>query len=87
MAKPVFPLLVCPLSKQRLLPVSGRRLERLYALLKTGALHYVDGTPLAGDSERIGFLITENARHLYIVIDDVPVMLENRQVDISALQL
>ena len=87
MSKRIFPLLVCPLTKQRLLPVSGRWLEQLNDALKKGELHYVDGTPLAGDTERISFLITENANHLYTVVDGVPVLLETWQVDLRFLDI
>ena len=87
MAKSVFPLLVCPLTKQRLLPVKGEKAEMLELALKKGELRYVDGTVLDVTPERLTFLITENAHHLYTTIDDVPLMLESRQVDIQSLNL
>ena len=87
MSNRISPLLVCPLTKQRLLPVGGRRLELLTAALEKGDLRYVDGSPLTSDAGRIAFLITDNGRHLYTVVDDVPVMLESRQVDIQSLDI
>ena len=87
MANRVFPLLVCPLTKQRLLPLDGKRLGVVTEALARGELRYADGTVLPADGERIGFLITENAHHLYTVIDKVPVLLESRQVDIQSLNL
>ena len=85
MAKRMFPLLVCPLTKQRLLPVTGRRAKVLESALEKGELRYIDGSPLGGDAQRISFLVSENAHHLYTIVDEVPVLLESRQVDIQSL--
>lgn len=87
MAQAVFPLLVCPVTKQRLLPVTGKRAELLDSALEKGELRYVDGTSMEITPERVVFLITENTHHLYTVVDDVPLMLESRQVDIRSLNL
>lgn len=85
MSNRVFPLLVCPLTKQRLLPVTGNQAQALKSALEDRQLRYLDGTPLTAEGSRVSFLITENERHLYTVIDDVPVLLESRQVDIEAV--
>ena len=79
-------VLVCPLTKQHLLPLDSKRSRLVEAALKKGELRYIDGTPLAQGSHTLEFLISENAHHLYSVIDGVPHLLEERQVDLHSLQ-
>ena len=73
-------LLVCPITKQHLLPLGERKTQVLLEALSDGLLHYVDGTPVIAKADQIQFLITENQHHIYSVIDTVPVLLESRQI-------
>jgi uncharacterized protein YbaR (Trm112 family) len=86
MPKPILPLLVCPLSKQNLFLLSDKKADLLQTALSKGELHYLDGTPLLAGRTSIQFLITENAHHLYSVIDGIPVLLESKQIDMQGLQ-
>lgn len=73
-------LLVCPLTKQHLLPLGEHKTRLLQEALSDSLLHYVDGTPVIAKADQIQFLITENQHHIYSVIDKVPVLLESRQI-------
>lgn len=81
MSRSILPLLVCPLTKQNLFLLDSEKAKIIETVLVTGELRYVDGTKLITDSDRVQFLITENAHHLYSVIDGVPVLLESKQID------
>ncbi len=87
MTSSILPLLVCPLTKQNLFLLKGEKAKLLEAALLRGELHYVDGAVLSLEKERVQFLITENSRHLYSVIDGIPLLLESRQVDMQDLQV
>lgn len=87
MTNSILPLLVCPLTKQNLFLLKGEKAKLLEATLLRGGLHYVDGTVLSLEKERVQFLITENSRHLYSVIDGTPLLLESKQVDMQDLQV
>jgi uncharacterized protein YbaR (Trm112 family) len=87
MTSSILPLLVCPLTKQNLFLLKGEKAKLLEAALLRGELHYVDGSVLSLEKERVQFLITENSRHLYSVIDGTPLLLESKQVDMQDLQV
>ena len=86
MADTVRSLLVCPLTKQQLLPLDSKRARMVEAALNRGELRYVDGTTLKPGGHRLEFLISENAHHLYSVIDGVACLFEDRQIDLHSLQ-
>jgi len=81
MPRSILPLLVCPLTKQNLFLLSGERAQIIDAVLEKGELHYIDGTSVPVDSGPVRFLITENTRYLYSMIDGVPILLESKQID------
>jgi len=82
MPRSILPLLVCPLTKQNLFLLSDEKAKLIEAVLEKGELRYIDGTKLtAEDPGRVQFLITENAHHLYSMIDGIPILLESKQID------
>ncbi len=81
MPKSILPLLVCPITKQHLFSLSGARADAIEAALARGELRYIDGTELGVEPDRVRFLITQNGHHLYSMIDDVPILLESKQID------
>jgi len=81
MPRSILPLLVCPLTKQSLFLLSGEKEQIINTALEKGELRYVDGTRVPIESGPVRFLITENAHHLYSVIDGIPVLLESKQID------
>jgi uncharacterized protein YbaR (Trm112 family) len=87
MSNSILSLLVCPLTKQNLFLLKGEKAKLLTAALDKGELRYVDGTKLSSELDDVQFLITENAHHLYSMIDGIPVLLEFRQIDMQSLQI
>jgi len=83
MSRSILPLLVCPITKQHLFLLDSEKAKIIEAVLKKGELRYIDGTKLTVDSDRVQFLITKNAHHLYSMIDGVPILLEPRQIDMQ----
>ncbi len=73
-------LLVCPITKQHLLPLGADKTRVLKKAMSDGVLHYADGTPVKEKPDEIQFLITQNQHHIYCIINSVPVLLESRQI-------
>jgi uncharacterized protein YbaR (Trm112 family) len=71
-------LLVCPITKQHLLPVNRRLKEILDAAMHDDVLQYADGESVVG--EGLTFLVTQNGTTVYSVIGGVPILLELKQV-------
>lgn len=80
MSSILLSLLVCPITKQHLLPLGADKTRVLKEALSDGLLYHIDGTPVTTKADQIQFLITENQHHIYSVIDTVPVLLESRQI-------
>lgn len=74
-------LLVCPITKQHLLPLGEHKTRILQKAISDGLLHYIDGSPVDEKPNQVQFLITENQHHIYCVIASVPVLLESRQIE------
>jgi len=73
-------LLVCPITRQHLLPLSPDKTAQLIIVLEQQRLYYIDGSQVSASAEQIQFLITENQHHLYSVIQGVPILLESKQI-------
>ncbi len=85
MVRNIQGLLVCPVTKQHLLPLDADKSKLLLDAMSDQALYHIDGTKLQVDPDSLRFLITENRHHVYSVIDDIPVLLESKQLDLSQL--
>lgn len=84
MTDTILPLLVCPLTKQHLLPPSTRLAEALQTALDEQSLVYLDGTQvLMQDGDALRFLVSENQQHIYSVVAGIPILLEARQLIVS----
>lgn len=69
----LYPLLRCPQSQQRLLPVTSTWTDRLNARIHAGELRTQSGTAVEDLIE--GGLITEDDRYLYPIRNGVPNLL------------
>ncbi len=70
-------LLVCPISKQHLLPVADTRLQSLLQQAAAqGQLFYADGEVVQSTQ----FLVTQNKTTVYSVVDGMPWLMESKQV-------
>lgn len=83
----VFPvLLVCPVTKQHLVPLGKKASKPLYAALAAQMLATLDGQKITAQESDIQFLATENAQHVYSVIDSTPVLIESKQIDLRSIE-
>jgi len=71
-------MLVCPVTKQPVFPLSQARLAKVNHAIEQGALHTLDGTKLTHPLSHA--LITENGGALYQIDGGIPVMLESLSI-------
>ncbi len=76
-------LLVCPVTKQNLLPLSVEKTALLLKAMKQGRLRYFDGEAVLLNKEALAFLVSENQQHIYSVIAEVPILLEAKQIELE----
>ena len=71
-------ILCCPVSKVPLNRLERSRLDKLNQSIAAGSVHTVRGA--AVDEPLKEALITQDGRVIYPVIDDIPVLLEDRGI-------
>ncbi len=76
-------ILCCPLSKTPLTRLSSARLEKLNAAIRAGDIQTVRGVVV----ERVlqEALITEDEKVIYPVIDNIPILLEEKGIGTTQL--
>lgn len=77
-------ILCCPVSKTPLTRLPADKLRKLNAAIAAGAVQYVRGEPVT-DPLKEG-LMTEDARVIYPVVDDIPLLLEEKGIGTTQLQ-
>ena len=77
-------ILCCPVSKTPLIRLPQDKLKKLNAAIAAGAVQYVHGEVVTGEL-REG-LMTEDARVVYPVVDDIPILLEEKGIGTTQLQ-
>ncbi len=70
-------MLVCPITKQDLLPANGKLKKLLNDALQEAQLIYADGRTVP---KQAAFWVTKNKTTVYSVVDSVPILLETKQV-------
>jgi uncharacterized protein YbaR (Trm112 family) len=83
MDKRLLDLLVCPVSKAPLRPLTMGELAVLNRAISAGEVATVTGAAVA--APLVAGLITRDGRVIYPVVDDIPVMLS--EASIGTLQL
>jgi uncharacterized protein YbaR (Trm112 family) len=77
-------ILCCPVSKTPLVRLPPDKLKKLNAAIAAGEVQYVDGTAV---TETLGEgLMTEDARVVYPVEDDIPILLEEKGIGTTQLR-
>jgi len=79
--KKLLEILVCPVTKVPVKPLSKDRLAILNRHVEEGEVHYVDGSAVDGPLEEA--LITQDGKTVYRVDDGIPVMLEEQGIRAS----
>ena len=77
-------ILCCPVSKTPLVRLPPDKLKKLNAAITAGEVQFVDGTAVT-DALTEG-LMTEDARVVYPVEDDIPILLEEKGIGTTQLQ-
>lgn len=77
-------ILCCPVSKTPLRHLEGSRLEKLNRAIEAGEVQYVRGEKVEAALKEA--LITEDSKVIYPIVDDIPVLLENRGIGTTQLQ-
>ena len=77
-------ILCCPVSKTPLIRLPPDRLRKLNAAIAAGEVQYVRGEPVTAPLKE--GLMTEDARVIYPVVDDIPLLLEEKGIGTTQLQ-
>ena len=77
-------ILCCPVSKTPLVRLPSDRLRKLNAAIEAGEVQYVHGETV---SETLSEgLITSDGRVIYPVVDDIPLLLEEKGIGSTQLK-
>jgi len=76
-------IVCCPATHMPLRLMSDATLARLNTEIEAGRLRHRDDTPVAGPLAQA--LVTDDERLAYPVVDDIPVLLEDRGILIAQL--
>lgn len=77
-------ILCCPVSKSPLKPLSKEQLRQLNEAIALGGIAFIDGRPVT--AALADGLITEDAKVLYRIEDDIPVLLPEEGIGTTQLQ-
>ena len=77
-------ILCCPASKTPLTRLASKRLKALNGAIARGEVQYVRGETVV---EPLGeALITEDSKVIYPIVDDIPILLEERGIGTTQFQ-
>jgi uncharacterized protein YbaR (Trm112 family) len=76
-------ILCCPVSKTPLARLQAKRLKKLNQAISSGEVQYVRGEPV--EETLRDALITEDSKVIYPVIDDIPILLEEKGIGTTQL--
>jgi len=71
-------ILCCPVSKTPLTRLPASQLKKLNRAIDSGEALYVHGEAVSGKLREA--LITEDSKVIYPVIDDIPILLEEKGI-------
>jgi uncharacterized protein YbaR (Trm112 family) len=77
-------ILCCPVSKTPLTRLPASRLKTLNDAISAGTVQYVRGETVEDPLREA--LITEDSKVIYPVIDEIPILLEERGIGTTQLQ-
>ncbi|MDR9432280.1 MAG: Trm112 family protein [Spiribacter sp.] len=78
-------VLCCPVTKQPIRSIKRNELKTLNERISAGEVHYQDGNTVEIPLEE--GLITANEERVYRIDDGIPVMLEERAINLRAAGL
>lgn len=83
MDRKLLDLLVCPLTRQPLLPLDSRALGALNAAIQAGGVHRGDGSAQVEPLREA--LVTQDRKTVYRVDDGIPVLLGEEAIAADAV--
>jgi uncharacterized protein YbaR (Trm112 family) len=76
-------ILCCPVSKTPLTRLPAARLKKLNERITAGEVQYVQGDAVEQPLREV--LITEDSKVIYPVVDEIPILLEERGIGTTQL--
>ncbi len=76
--KKLLEILVCPTTKVPVSLLSKDKLAILNRHIESGDVRFADGSNVTGPLQAA--LITEDGRTIYVIDDDIPIMLEDQAI-------
>jgi len=76
-------ILCCPVSKSPLMRLPATRLDKLNRTINAGEVQYVHGEKV--NEALTEALITEDSKVIYPVVDDIPILLEDKGIGTTQL--
>ncbi len=76
-------ILCCPVSKVPLLRLERGRLDQLNRAIEAGEVDHVNGEKVTGALAEA--LISEDGKVIYPVVDDIPLLLEDKGIGTTQL--
>lgn len=77
-------ILCCPVSKTPLVRLSASRLKALNKAIESGEVQYLRGEAVVEPLQEA--LVTEDSRVIYPVVDEIPILLEEKGIGTTQLQ-
>jgi len=77
-------ILCCPVSKVPLNRLQKSHLEKLNQAIEAGTVQYVHGEPVTAPLQEA--LITEDGKVIYPVVENIPLLLEEKGIGTVQLQ-
>ncbi len=80
-AEELLNILCCPETRQDLKVMNDEQISTLNRWIRSSDVRYRDGSGI--DLPVTGALITEDGSRCYLIIDDIPVMLTDKIIDLE----
>jgi uncharacterized protein YbaR (Trm112 family) len=77
-------ILCCPVSKTPLTRLPALRLKTLNRAISAGTIQYIGGEAVEQPLQEA--LITEDSKVIYPVVDEIPILLEEKGIGTTQLQ-
>ncbi len=81
LADDLLNILCCPETREDIRPMTDKEIEALNRWIRSGGQRYRDGSPI--ELPVTEALVTVDGSRCYLVLDDIPVMLIDKIIDLE----